>query len=215
MNDIANGGRTILFVSHNIAALTSLCQKAILMRQGRVQDQGDIHSVVKSYNTGGMAGGQVVDLTDAMRTRCIMKAFKRAWIENAQGVIVDVLEMGESFVVCIDYECDYEVQNTLLTVSVENMNGQPLFYMDSRTNGLTAAKMSKGTVKMHINNPNFVDGSYAVSFSIISGVFDQVDVVENGLTFEVLGRDVYGFGRLMNPANGLVYLDAKLQAIEC
>ncbi|RPH52469.1 MAG: ATP-binding cassette domain-containing protein [Desulfobacteraceae bacterium] len=49
MNDVANEGRTILFVSHNMAAVQSLCKKTILLESGSVVKSGDSKSVVSSY----------------------------------------------------------------------------------------------------------------------------------------------------------------------
>jgi lipopolysaccharide transport system ATP-binding protein len=57
MNDIAQEGRTVLFVSHNMAAIQRLCTSAILLRDGRVPFSGDAASVVAEYLRGGDLGG--------------------------------------------------------------------------------------------------------------------------------------------------------------
>ena len=57
MNDIAHEGRTILFVSHNMAAIQRLCTSAILLREGRVPFSGDAVSVVAEYLRGDGLGG--------------------------------------------------------------------------------------------------------------------------------------------------------------
>src|SRR5207248_2600830 len=44
-----NKGRTVLFVSHNMAAVKTLCQRAVLLEQGRIITQGDIERVVGNY----------------------------------------------------------------------------------------------------------------------------------------------------------------------
>jgi lipopolysaccharide transport system ATP-binding protein len=49
MNEIRNQGRTILFVSHSMAAVTRLCQRAILLDRGEMLDDGPAHKVVKEY----------------------------------------------------------------------------------------------------------------------------------------------------------------------
>ncbi len=49
MNDVATHGRTVLFVSHNMPAVKSLCQTAVWLRQGKVVDRGDSSSVVTRY----------------------------------------------------------------------------------------------------------------------------------------------------------------------
>ncbi|MCS6873873.1 MAG: polysaccharide ABC transporter ATP-binding protein [Pyrinomonadaceae bacterium] len=49
MKEIMNQGRTILFVSHNMSAVTRLCHRAILLEKGRIVAEGDTREVVKTY----------------------------------------------------------------------------------------------------------------------------------------------------------------------
>ncbi len=54
MEDVGKEGRTVLFVSHNMAAVTRLCQRGILLSAGKVIDDGDAHGIVTSYLTSGL-----------------------------------------------------------------------------------------------------------------------------------------------------------------
>jgi len=49
MEDAANNGRTILFVSHNMGAIQSLCNKAVLLKKGSIKKEGGVQEVVQSY----------------------------------------------------------------------------------------------------------------------------------------------------------------------
>ena len=49
MKDVGQKGRTVIFVSHNMAAVTRLCQRAILLEEGRVVDDGPAHQIVNAY----------------------------------------------------------------------------------------------------------------------------------------------------------------------
>ena len=52
MSEVSKGqGRTVLFVSHNMLAIKSLCNKGLLMQNGMIADSGDIHRVVNSYSS--------------------------------------------------------------------------------------------------------------------------------------------------------------------
>jgi lipopolysaccharide transport system ATP-binding protein len=54
MQDISQKGRSIVFVSHNMLAITQLCERAILLDNGRVVQEGPSHEVVRSYLNVGM-----------------------------------------------------------------------------------------------------------------------------------------------------------------
>jgi lipopolysaccharide transport system ATP-binding protein len=49
MNDVARTGRTVLFVSHNMAAIQALCQRAVLLDGGHLVVDGEKRSVVRHY----------------------------------------------------------------------------------------------------------------------------------------------------------------------
>ena len=49
MKDVSEGGRTVLFVSHNMVAINSLCSKGLLLKNGKITSSGDINKVVNDY----------------------------------------------------------------------------------------------------------------------------------------------------------------------
>lgn len=54
MDDVASRGRTVLFVSHNQAAVTRLCERIILLEHGRLVEDGPAHQVMSTYLTSGL-----------------------------------------------------------------------------------------------------------------------------------------------------------------
>lgn len=68
MEDVGKEGRTVLFVSHNMAAITRLCQRGILLSAGSVIADGESHSIVSQYLTSGLGTAskrQWPDIEDA------------------------------------------------------------------------------------------------------------------------------------------------------
>src|SRR6266700_2499504 len=51
MHDVSKGGRTVIFVSHNMAAIENLCESAILLSQGRLVRRGPVSDVIHHYLT--------------------------------------------------------------------------------------------------------------------------------------------------------------------
>jgi lipopolysaccharide transport system ATP-binding protein len=63
MNEVSRqGGRTVLFVSHNMGAVTSLCPRVILLEQGTVSQVGPAREIINKYLTQSMSNHQVVML---------------------------------------------------------------------------------------------------------------------------------------------------------
>lgn len=71
MKDVAGQGRTVLFVSHDMAAIRRLCTRGIFLSQGRVAKTGTIDEVIEAYmhsEGGTAAAGETIDLTRAPRS---------------------------------------------------------------------------------------------------------------------------------------------------
>lgn len=64
MEDVSHGGRTVIFVSHNMASVTRLCPRAILLEQGQVVADGLSHKVVASYMQSGLGTTAAREWTD-------------------------------------------------------------------------------------------------------------------------------------------------------
>ena len=73
MEDISSQGRTILFVSHNISAVKNLCNKGLLLENGKLKYFGDIEIAIKKYHEGSeKTMKDEVILTDLKDTLLIM-----------------------------------------------------------------------------------------------------------------------------------------------
>jgi lipopolysaccharide transport system ATP-binding protein len=64
MSDIAQHGRTVLFVSHNMSAVSRLCERAILLGDGGIQKQGAVNEVVGSYLTSAFSSSAIREWSD-------------------------------------------------------------------------------------------------------------------------------------------------------
>lgn len=58
MEDVAHSGRTVLFVSHNMAAVAALCERAIWLEQGRISAVGPTAEVIQAYLSSAAGGGR-------------------------------------------------------------------------------------------------------------------------------------------------------------
>jgi lipopolysaccharide transport system ATP-binding protein len=105
MQDVASGGRTVLFVSHNMAAVTRLCSRGLLLREGRVVADGRIDHVVSEYIRGG-AGDTPVSVDFEAAGKRVGSAYARllAARVRAEGMESAVIDIRRPISVDIDYE---------------------------------------------------------------------------------------------------------------
>ena len=58
MGEVARGGRTVLFVSHNMSSIVALCKVGLLLDRGKLVHYGDINTAVSGYLSGGESHGE-------------------------------------------------------------------------------------------------------------------------------------------------------------
>ena len=87
MQDVGQQGRTVLFVSHNMPAVTRLCQRAILLNNGRIVDDGPVGKVVHEYLAGSQGTAAIrtwPDLAKAPGNAVVRLYAVRAVTEDGQ-----------------------------------------------------------------------------------------------------------------------------------
>jgi len=105
MQDVGEHGRTVLFVSHSMPAITRLCPRAILIDHGTMMMDGPAHDVVKSYLEIGVGTSAIREWKDILSSPgnevarlCAVR------ILNEQGAISEALDIREPLAIQIEYE---------------------------------------------------------------------------------------------------------------
>src|SRR5205814_3243994 len=94
MTEVSRHGRTVLFVSHNMPAITRLCERAILLDDGRVLRDGPAMDVVSAYLKAGFGTTAVREWSDSEKWSGGKIAGLRAVrVCNAEGAIAETVDM--------------------------------------------------------------------------------------------------------------------------
>jgi lipopolysaccharide transport system ATP-binding protein len=105
MKDVGAQGRTVLFVSHNIQAVTRLCDRVILLEEGRILHDGPTHEVAKTYLNSGFGTSASREWPDPSKAPGGDVARLRAVrVKTEDGRIADVLDIRRPFIIEMDYE---------------------------------------------------------------------------------------------------------------
>ena len=105
MQDVGQEGRTVLFVSHNMPAITRLCQRTILLDEGSISCDGPSHQVVGAYlqsGVGTMAVREWPDLSkapgnDVVRLRAVR-------VRTEDGQVTDAVDIRKPVGIEMEYE---------------------------------------------------------------------------------------------------------------
>jgi lipopolysaccharide transport system ATP-binding protein len=129
MQDVSKGGRTVLFVSHNMGAVTTLCRTGIWMQSGRLIKTGPARQIVDEYLTANSDTLQtVMDLSKAKRSG---DQGRRLLIEKIEWLSGLPLQHGEKFSLRVHFRTLDQVDEISVGIGFSNLEGIRLLSYDT------------------------------------------------------------------------------------
>ena len=198
MGDVAKEGRTILFVSHNMAAVSALCAKGMLIDNGRVATSGPTQAVIQAYlnqthDNATIPVSQRKDRKGAGRVR-----FRNVSILNEHLEAVGSVVSGQNITISLEYRIrDSEiVNNVVVQAKFFGSLGQPLFACLSKSSRQGPLELSPAT-RLLCKIPRLPLQPGVYSFSIWCTVGENLeDYVADAAKLTVVEGDYFGTGKL-------------------
>ena len=200
METIAGEGRTVLFVSHNMAAVRMLCTWGVLLNEGRIQHTGDSENVIKLYLSDLYAtkGNPCSIIEDCNQTIYRDEAvFKEAEILDHRGNPAEVIGFGEEFSINLKLKVYKHLKNVNLGISFFSSMGDKIAISPSvlSENGYKTFNLDHGEYQIMVNfdNVKLVPGRYSIGLDL--SLFPSgkgVCIVERHYPFTVLRENRLG-----------------------
>ena len=208
MDAVAKSGRTILFVSHNMAAVEGLCQRGIVLEQGQIAFDGPVRPALNHYLLSAQRDESVslADRTD--RTGSGRLRFTQVRFRSSTGP-TDTFLTGQDLRVELAYEADRELKNVSVSVPFFTRLGHPVFMGWTRLLDSDFPTLPpRGTIVLEVPRLPLRDGGYTINlYSEVNG--ELADWVKDAARFNVLDGDYFGTGRTPPQAHGLVVVDHR------
>jgi lipopolysaccharide transport system ATP-binding protein len=204
MQDVGTGGRTVLFVSHQMAAIQKLCTRCFLLSGGALQMAGATEEVVRQYVEldGNAAQASIMDRADRRGTQRL----KFAKIE----LVVDQLLKGVLTVrLVIRNPGGARFDDVKLSVDLHNALGM---HVSNLTNYVVGNPIPidkpETRVELTVRDINLVPGRYSVSLFMATDRHNSeiLDWVDDVARFDVPELDYYGTGLLPPVKSGAVLM---------
>ncbi|MGE5294149.1 MAG: ABC transporter ATP-binding protein [Solirubrobacterales bacterium] len=194
MQEVTEEGRTVLFVSHNMAAVRSLCHTGCLLSKGCLVLRSSIDDCVNAYVEQAMADELVWSArfptlhTDAPQMRSATL--------SADAVGTGTVRMGDVLRLAVEFESPTPLQYPRLGFIISNHEGQRLLNANNhyQPSNPLASPTTKGTIICDLGMVPLMPGRYAISLWFGNSGHDS-HIVEDALTFEVVEHDAWGLGQ--------------------
>jgi lipopolysaccharide transport system ATP-binding protein len=117
MKDISHGGRTVLFVSHNMGAVTQLCERSLLLEKGRLSMMGSASEIVNAY-LGSFSQNGNLDFSNFQGTLKTIIEFKDLIINDNKKPEISVISPSEPITIKVLGACKINLPSFRITFSV-------------------------------------------------------------------------------------------------
>ena len=163
MDTVARAGRTVVFVSHNMHALASLCRVGLWIAAGRLVRQGPMTDVIAAYlrSFEEDAGDAVTNAQRAQRSEAI--AITHVAVENSKGERTKVLGYGEPFTVRLVIEVQAPIDRIRVGLGLAQPDGTRIGTTHHTDQGLSPSDLVPGRYATAVRIENeLVPGNYVI-----------------------------------------------------
>lgn len=199
MNEVAYSGRTILFVSHNMAAIQNLCPSCLLFEKGMVEMASITSDVISHYlNTSEKNRDNILLASRIDRHGSGRMKFTNLEIFDNTKKEVAVSQTGEPLIVKISYDADESAinENAVILLKFVNLEGSIMFACLTRSSFNGLLRLSKtGTIECYIPKLPLLPGRYSINIWCKLNE-DLADEIDNAFALDVIAGDFFGTGKL-------------------
>ena len=215
MQDVSRGeGRTVLFVSHNMASIRALCKHGVLLENGMIKYTGEINDVVQQYqqvNFGTTKNTCLLERTDRSGNGKIKVC--SVCFCNSDGKEIDRVSLGDSFKIKIKLKniawTSDDIVNEI-SIGFCDEYGQRLIVMNNlflQKNIELSADNDSIVIEFDLKKCQLAVGSYALAFYLSDGNDQVVDWIEKIAVLQVESGDYYGTGVVNRKGLGKFIVD--------
>ena len=188
-------GRTILLVSHNMGAISTLCNRTLLIDNGRLEGAGDTEEMIARYMA---ASRKRASLTLAERTDRGGDGrlrFTNAYWVDASGAPLTAAMSGDDVRVALEFQLqpNVELQNPQFKIILRDSFGNDVFVCNTHLTGDALETVRKdGVAYCHFPRLPLVEGDYFVELNCAVFNYQYVDNVADAAKLSVIRGDFFG-----------------------
>lgn len=205
MEQIGNNGRTVLFVSHNLAAVNNLCNYGMLFEDAQLKKFDNISTTIEAYRS-------LFEENSAAVRHENRPNIKKVWFENEKQEITNSFVIGSSFSICA--EIKGPIENAVIAFSISSSDGSRIgSYSTLYQEKFSTCKIRKRTIySLKINRCNLLAGNYSLSFFIGDSFENCLDSAIDCGRFTIINSDIFETGMVYSPSHGICFFDVNFSS---
>jgi lipopolysaccharide transport system ATP-binding protein len=215
MHDVSRTqGRTILFVSHNMASISNLCSRGLLVQDGRISFDGIADASIEKYLASiySRARTRLADREDRQGSGVVH--FEEVMITDASGRTTDTLISGATYHFNFVYKATAPIKGEVVCAfNIMDGLGNCLVNLSSiNATGESLKTYERGIFKCTIAKLQLRSGLYHSNL-FCSSAGEVADWISTAFTVQVQDGDFYGTGKIPDQTQGLFLCDCNWESV--
>jgi lipopolysaccharide transport system ATP-binding protein len=176
MKDVSsNEGRTVLFVSHNLGAVKTLCKTGLFIKNGTLNYHGGIQDTVSHYLNSSISKSRYVPTN--IKTD-IDVSFKEIMVLNKAHEECAEFNIEDEIIICFKFNISNPNHGYSVFCTINNKYGNPVFSAEK--------KIDNNVLYLHLNSRFLTRGNYSMHTFIHIPKVHQIDVAMDVCSFSVI-----------------------------
>ena len=178
MGEVSKGeGRTVLFVSHNMAAIQKLCNTCVQLDKGKIDFKGNTQLALSHYLSTNKSTISRHDFTtlSSQNKRAFVKGIQ---VENVLGELLTEIPIGGIWRINIEFRLNEKIKDFIIAVGISDIHEYPIC-----TTWSTPLDLEAGNYRAFFTEENlkFNPGRYKLIIGISEGT-NSIDYIDNEVT---------------------------------
>ncbi|MHB8134263.1 MAG: ABC transporter ATP-binding protein [Anaerolineaceae bacterium] len=219
MGVVANEGRTVLFVSHQLQVITSLCINGILLDKGRILEFGDVTSVITKYindsSYSNFTGDYDLTTDEVSRIGTGSSKFIRIKLLGNEKRITSTFQVGETLEVHFWCSVYNRVPNQFYQIRIRSISGVPIYHFFDFDDHLpTFDKEGVDHVAIKIDQLSLYPGKYYLELLVSDHYNTAFDHIQNACVFDVIEGSIVNLERSFYPSFGIIHCPSSWERFD-
>lgn len=189
MHDVSDEGRTVLFVSHNMGAITQLCKSCVWLEGGQVRDIGDTQHIVTEYLKSSYVADEQAEVVFPINEKKRAQIL-RVRLKNKDGIVVKTFDCDHPITISFDIQVNQVIPGLYSHMNISTVDGLVLmisYSYDNDPNPLDGLQPGRYEVQAIIPPRLFGHGDYRIYLSIAQPYASEptLDAPQTFITFSL------------------------------
>jgi homopolymeric O-antigen transport system ATP-binding protein len=206
MQDVTQAGRTVIFVSHNLAAVRSLCPRALVLEQGLLVFDGDTPSAIERYLGRDHRAADAVVEAEQLERRLVKKrvygdapffSCDRVTVCDETGRPATTFSSDEEIAIAVDYTVLRPPPSFRILITLTDAEGTPLLRTETIDDPEAAIRLDPGRYRSQVVVPRHLLGDARLDLNVsliseVNQVLDYAALVQIDVHFAGHGDNMRG-----------------------